>query len=185
MELLDLPTEVLYQVFDSLREDGDIDSLLTSLRVCQALQDIVEHALYHTIAFRKRTSMYKLAHALQADPRRLRHVHDLELAWSSKAYRDDEVKAAEAGRPHEIRPPDLTAMVNLRRLLSESPECQPWARRQGKWKPDMQNALEAFEKASMRSNCPAPRPLEHLRSCRSTALLGAKAPRTLADVFHV
>ncbi|KAH7038229.1 uncharacterized protein B0I36DRAFT_381284 [Microdochium trichocladiopsis] len=153
MDVLALPTEVLYQVFDFLREDGDIDSIRASLLVCRAFQGVAEHALYHTIAFRKRSSMEKLAQALEADPGRLRYIQDLELQWSTKEYKHG-----------DLQPPDLAAMLNLRRLLSESPECQPWARRQGQWKPDMQNCLDAFEKASLRSTVAAPRPLEHLLS---------------------
>ncbi|KXJ94801.1 hypothetical protein Micbo1qcDRAFT_232210 [Microdochium bolleyi] len=153
MDLLSLPPEVLLQVFDVLRTDGDIDSLRASLLVCRTMQGVAERALYHTIAFRKRSSMQVLARALEADPRRLRYIQDLELQWSTLNY--------EHGG---IQPPDIAAMLNLRRLLSESPECQPWALKNGGWKPDMQNCLNAFQEASLRSTITGPRPLEHLLS---------------------
>lgn len=153
MDLLSLPSEVLGQIFDFLREDGDIDSLRASLLVCRAMQGAVEHALYHTITFRKRSSMQMLARALEADPQRLRYIQDLQLQWSTHDYNHG-----------EIQPPDLAAMLNLRRLLSESPECQPWSVKKGEWKPDMQNCLDAFEKASLRSTLASPKPLEHLLS---------------------
>lgn len=155
MDFLSIPGEVLLLVMEQLRLEEDFSALRSTSLSCKRLQPLAEAALYHTVAFRKRSSMWRISEALDSNPLRHQYINDLQLVFSTKAY--------EHGA---LSPPDLAAMPNLKYLLSESPECQPWSnKRPAYWKPDMHRYLETFEAASLRSTLDTPRPLEMLTSC--------------------
>ncbi|KAK7753522.1 hypothetical protein SLS62_004597 [Diatrype stigma] len=171
MSLLALPNELLLEIMEHLSDSQQKRALQSVASTCKALHDIAEAYLYSSAVFTTKSTFVQFLKATAIDQRRCQYLQELKLAFSSRQY-ESELKEAISIRqqqyknPDYISKPDLGAFENLRRLVSESSECQPWSHKGTlQWKVYMETFMHVFEQASLLNQVPiAQRPLQKLES---------------------
>lgn len=171
MSLLALPSELLLEIMEHLSDSQERRALRSIASTCKALHDVAEAYLYSSAVFTTKSTFVQFLNATAIDQRRCQYLQELKLAFSSRQY-EAELKEAFSSRQYQyknkdyISKPDLSAFDNLRRLVSESSECQPWAHKGTlQWKVYMETFMHAFEQASLLNQVPnIQRPLQKLES---------------------
>lgn len=156
MSLLSIPQELLLQIIEHISNAQDKQTLQSLATTCTLLRDIAEAYLYSSAVFTTKSSLNRFLQATEADHRRNLYLQHLELAFST--HQHDYAEPAPR--------PEFSLFQNLRRLVSESPESQPWSPKNTvAWKTYMEIFMRAFEEASLVSDVPeSRRPLQKLTS---------------------
>lgn len=149
--LLDLPDEVLINIFGFLDQQTLSDAIL----VCKHFDDLAEPFLYHTIEVLSGPQAATLSASLHANPRRATWVRSLLV---STRFGEDEGLST--------LPPHIRRMRNLQDLRLETPDCNAkFPEERVAWV----NLQDRYERIFESASAVVPRSLEralpHLRSC--------------------
>lgn len=145
MSLLTLPHELLLEIMEHLRDSEEKGALKSVASTCKVLHNMAEAYLYSSAVFTTKPSFNQFLKATVADQRRSQYLQDLKLAFSTREYKYDE----------QVSRPDISTFENLRTLVSESSECQPWSHKGTvQWKVYMETFMRLFEQASLLNQVP-------------------------------
>lgn len=147
MSLLALPHELLLEIMEHLRDSEEKGALKSVASTCKVLHDMAEAYLYSSAVFTTKASFNHFLEATVADQRRSQYLQDLKLVFSTREY------TYENG--DQVSRPNLNKFENLRTLVSESSECQPWSHTGTvQWKVYMDTYMRLFEQASLLNQVP-------------------------------